>query len=148
MSRPYPFNIRGILLGKKRDGEVPRGTCTSLVFSDRRKGKKYGFFIFIFFLISFFINIYFRSQNLQKYTPAAPLSGGRHLVAPLPGGRGFSAKVFAKNLGSGPWRTGRPAAGRQAPAARQRGDRLPEAAGVCFTKNSEKNSRFVVILFI
>ena len=30
--------------------------------------------------------------------PAAPLPGGRDLVAPLRGGMGFSAKIFAENL--------------------------------------------------
>ena len=32
---------------------------------------------FFYFLFSFFIKIYFRFGNLQEYTPAAPLSGGR-----------------------------------------------------------------------
>ena len=74
-----------------------------------------GFFIFIFFIF-IFIKIYFCFRNLQEYTPAAP----------LPGGRGFSVKSFTENLRPGPWRTGRPAAGRPAPqAARQRGGRLP-----------------------
>ena len=55
-------------------------------------------FFFFYFLFSFFTKIYFRFRNLQEYTPAAPLPGGRDLVAPLRGGRGFSAKNFAKNL--------------------------------------------------
>jgi len=76
-----------------------------------------GFFIFQF---RFLQKIYFYFRNLQEYTPAAPLPGGRHLAAPLPaapllGGRGFSAKIFAENLHPGPWRTGRPTAGRPAP---------------------------------
>jgi len=53
---------------------------------------------FFYFLFSFFTKIYFRFKNLQEYTPAAPLSGGRDLVAPLRGSRGFSAKIFAENL--------------------------------------------------
>ena len=56
-----------------------------------------GFFIFIFFISIFYKKIYFRFENLQKYTPATRLPGGRHLAAPLPGGRGFSAKSFAEN---------------------------------------------------
>jgi len=56
------------------------------------------FFYFFYFLFLFFTKIYFCFQNLQKYTPAAPLQGGRDLVAPLLGGRGFSAKNFAENL--------------------------------------------------
>ena len=76
-----------------------------------------GFFIFVFFT-----KIYFRFQNLQEYTPAARLPGGRHPVALLRGGRGFFVKIFAENLRANPWRTGRPAEGRPAPqAARQWG---------------------------
>ena len=89
------------------------------------------------FLFSFFIKIYFRFQNLQEYTPAAPLRGGR----------GFSAKILRNSLQKNPWRTGRPTAGRPAPqAARQRSGRLPPiykglAAPhplICLTKNPEK----------
>ena len=45
-------------------------------------------FLFLYFLFLFFTKIYFRYGNLQKYTPAAPLPGGRDLAARLPGGRG------------------------------------------------------------
>ena len=81
------------------------------------------FFLFFYFLFLFFTKIYFRFRNLQEYTPAAPLPGGRDLVAPLWGDRGFCAKTFVKifarrSLGpvarqrsAGP---GRPAAGRPA----------------------------------
>ena len=75
-----------------------------------------GFFIFT--------KIYFRFQNLQEYTPAAPLPGGRDLVAPLRGGRGFCAKNFAKIFARRSLGAGRPAAGRPALAARLQGDRL------------------------
>ena len=51
-------------------------------------------FLFIYFLFLFFTKIYFHFQNLQEYTPAAPLPGGRDLVALLRGGRGFSAKIL------------------------------------------------------
>ena len=75
-----------------------------------------GVFLAVFyFFISFFIKKYFCFRNLQEYIPAAPLLGGRV----------FSAKKIAENLLPGPWRTGRPAAGRPAPqAARQRGGRI------------------------
>ena len=96
------------------------------------------FFIFLFFNFVFYKNIFF-FRNLQKYTPAAPLPGGRGFfaksfaenlrpgpwrtgrprnlqkyttAAPLPGGRGFSTKSFAENLRPGPWRTCRSVAGR------------------------------------
>ena len=64
-----------------------------------------------------FLFFYFRFRNLQEYTPAARLPGGRHPVALLRGGRGFSVKIFAENLRANPWRTGRPAEGRPAPQA-------------------------------
>ena len=44
-------------------------------------------FLFFYFLFPFFTKIYFRFGNLQKYTPAAPLPGGRDLAARLGGGR-------------------------------------------------------------
>ena len=50
-----------------------------------------GFLISIFFIFVF-TKIYFRYGNLQKYTPAAQLPGGRDLAARQPGGRGFSEK--------------------------------------------------------
>ena len=70
-------------------------------------------FLFLYFLFLFFTKIYFRFENLQKYTPAAPLPGGRDLAARniprpprcraagiwLPGGRGLSAKKEEKNCG-------------------------------------------------
>ena len=55
-------------------------------------------FLFFYFLFLFFTKIFFRFRNLQEYTPATPLPGGWNLVAPLRGGRGFSAKIFAENL--------------------------------------------------
>ena len=77
-----------------------------------------------FFLIFFFLKKNFRFQNLQEYTPAAPLPDGRDLVAPLRGGRGFCAKTVAKIFARGSLGAGRPAAGRPALAARLQGDRL------------------------
>ena len=99
----------------------------------RKHPKVVRFFYFYIFLFPFFTKIYFRFGNLQKYTPAAPLPGGRDLTARQPGGRGLSAKKIDKKLCRGPWRTGRPAAGRpalqaarrRALAARLRGDRPP-----------------------
>jgi len=64
-----------------------------------------GFFIFLF---SFFTKIYFRFRNLQKYTPAAP----------LPGGRAFMQKLLRKYLRAGLW--------RPALAARLPGGRLSQ----------------------
>ena len=80
------------------------------------------FFIFLFF-ISVFTKIYFRFGNLQKYTPAAPLPGGRDLAARLPGGRDLNAKKEEKNCRSlGP--VARQRGGRPPLTARQRGGRL------------------------
>ena len=72
-----------------------------------------------YFLFLFFTKIYFCFRNLQKYTPAAPLPDGRDLVAPLRGGRGFSAIISRNFLQKSPWRT----------AARQRGGRPPRPPG-------------------
>ena len=52
---------------------------------------------FIFFIFVFYKNIFSFSKFIVIY-PAAPLPGGRDLVAPLRGGRGFSAKIFTENL--------------------------------------------------
>ena len=83
------------------------------------EAEKGGFLLFIFV----FLKKYFRFRNLQEYTPAAPLSGDRDLIAPLQGGRGFCAKTFTKIFARRSLEAGRPAAGRPALAARLRGDR-------------------------
>ena len=82
------------------------------------------FFYFFYFSILFFTKIYFRFGNLQEYTPAAQLPGGRDLAARQRGGRGFCAKVFAQIFACRSLGAGRPAAGRPALAARLLGDRL------------------------
>ena len=74
------------------------------------------------FLFLFFTKIYFRFGNLQEYTPAALLPGGRDLAARQRGGRGISEKISRRKLRAGPW--GRPAAGRPALATRLQGDRI------------------------
>ena len=81
-------------------------------------------FLFLYFSISFFIKIYFCFRNLQEYTPAALLPGGRDLAARQRGGRGISEKNFAEKIARRSLGTGRPAAGRPALAARLQGDRL------------------------
>ena len=50
----------------------------------------------LYFLFSLFTKIYFRFQNLQEYTPAAPLPGGHDLAARQRGGRGFVQKLLLK----------------------------------------------------
>jgi len=51
---------------------------------------------FLFFLIFVFYKNIFLFSKFTGIYPAAPL--GRDLVAPLRGGRDFSAKIFAENL--------------------------------------------------
>ena len=81
-----------------------------------------GFLISIFFFL-FFTKIYFRYGNLQKYTPAAQLPGGRDLAARQ---QGLFRKKNTKNNCRQIPRTGRPAAGRPVPpAARLPGGRPP-----------------------
>ena len=53
--------------------------------------------IFIFYIFIFYKNIFSFSKFTEIY-PAAPLPGGRDLVAPLQGGRDFSTKNFVKKL--------------------------------------------------
>ena len=74
-----------------------------------------------FFL--FFTKIFFHFRNLQKYTPAAPLPGGRDLAA-LQRAAGAFLKKIAEKIAFWSLGAGRPAAGRPALAARLQGDRL------------------------
>ena len=82
-----------------------------------------GFFILIF-LFLFFIKIYFRFGNLQEYTPATQLPGGRDLAA--------------RQLGGQP---GRPAAGRLALPPLYKGWLVPHTsfASLKFQKLRKKN---------
>ena len=80
-------------------------------------------FLFFYFLFLFFTKIYFRFGNLKKYTPAAPLPGGRDLAARQRGGIGISEKKFAEKIARRSLGAGRSAAGRPALAARLRGGR-------------------------
>ena len=56
-----------------------------------------GFFIFIFLIFVFYKNIFSFSKFTEIY-PTAQLPGGRHLVAPVPGGRDLSVKIFVKKI--------------------------------------------------
>ena len=77
-------------------------------------------FLFFYFSILFFTKIYFCFRNLQEYTPAAPLLGGRDLAARQRGGRGISGKKNSRRkLRAGPW----------GPVARQRSGRPPRPPG-------------------
>ena len=76
------------------------------------------------FLFLFFIKIYFRFGNLQKYTPAAPLPGGRDLAARLPGDRDLNIKKRKKIAGRSLGPVARQRGGRPPLAARQLGGRL------------------------
>ena len=79
--------------------------------------------VFLFFIFVFYKNIFSFSKFTGIY-PAAPLLGGRNLVAPLRGGRGFCVKTFAKIFTRKSLGADRPAAGRPALAARLQGDRI------------------------
>ena len=107
----------------------------------KQKSDLAGGFLFLYFLFLFFTKIYFRFEILQKYTPAAPLPGGRDLAARQPGGRGLSAKKDDKKLQTGPW----------GPVARHWDGRPPTVYKVlaaphpliCLTKNPEKKEKRV-----
>ena len=117
----HGYNEHLLILGPHRRWQAPESNS-----GRRARANEYllylrelllgGFFIFFIF--------YFRFRNLQEYTPAAPLPGGRDLVSPLRGGRGFCAKTFAKIFARRSLRAGRPAAGRPARAAQLLGDRF------------------------
>ena len=80
------------------------------------------FFYFFIFYFRFLQKIYFRFGNLQEYTPAAPLPGGRDLAARQRGGMGICEKNFREKIARRSLGAGRPAAGRPASqAAWQRG---------------------------
>ena len=114
---------------RKSTAQVRPGTI--VIVPGPARHDQVAVFLFFYFLFLFFTKIYFRFQNLQEYTPAAPLPGGRDLVAPLRGGRDFTAKIFAETPGgpvaqqrsgrpprppgSGEEGPGRPAAGRPPP---------------------------------
>ena len=99
--------------------------CTLFLFLEEdTPPSSVAVFLFLYFLFLFFTKIYFRFGNLQKYTPAAPLPGGRDLAALLRSGSGFCAKTFAKIFARRSLGADHPAAGRPAPAARLQGDRL------------------------
>jgi len=68
---------------------VPLANLKNLPVIDTLPGQV-AVFLFLYFLFSFFTKIYFRFGNLQEYTPAAPLQGGRDLAARQRGGRGIS----------------------------------------------------------
>ena len=107
-----------------RIGEKAQLIEMSWAGPEKTFGFRFGrFFYFFIFYFRFFTKIYFRFGNLQKYIPAAPLSGGRDLAARRQGLK--CKKKKKKNYRQVPG-AGRPAAGRTAPlAARQRGGRPP-----------------------
>ena len=107
------------------------------------------FFIFIFFIFVFYKNIFSFSKFTEIY-PGRPTAERPGSGRPAAGRQGFFCKNFHGEFALKPLEDRSPdsvAAGPQ--AARQRGDRLPEAAGPhLIHQKFIKNSRFVVILFI
>ena len=76
-----------------------RGGQLFFLFEHIEAGSWLGRFLYFYiFHFHFLQKYFFYFRNLRKYTPPASLPGGRDLVAPLRGGRGFSAKNFAENL--------------------------------------------------
>ena len=71
------------------------------------------FFLFLYFLKSFFTEIYFRFHNLQFCTPTARLRGGRVPAANWRGGRDLNKIKFIFNRILAPGGACRPPAGRQ-----------------------------------
>ena len=93
---------------------------------------KVAVFLFLYFIFS-----------IWKFTviyPAAPLPGGRDLVAPLRGGKGFCAKIFAKIFVRKSLGAGRPAAGQPALPPLYKGWLVPHPsfASLQFQKQRKK----------
>ena len=108
--------VTGCPDSRRRRQPVLRDSGGSEEERSARRLSTWRFFYFFYFLFLF-------SKFIEIYS-AAPLSGGRDLVAPLRGGRGFCIKTFAKIFARKSLGAGRPAAGRPALAARLQGDRL------------------------
>ena len=84
--------------------------------------------VFYFYIFQFcFLQKYIFVFEIYRNIPRPPRCRTAGTWPPRCRAAGvFSAKLFVENLRPGPWRTGRPAAGRPAPqVARQRGGRLP-----------------------
>ena len=60
-------------------------------WAPRKEGSSAAFFLFLYFLKTFFTKIYFWFHNLQFYTPTARQRGGRGPTARLRGGRPLAA---------------------------------------------------------
>ena len=119
--------------------------------AEQKSNHQGRFFLFLYFLFSFFTKIYVRVRNLHEYTPAAPLSGGRAFLQKI--SRKICARVpegpAARQRGGRP--PGRPPAGRRAPAGRPAAGRPPPPPLykgladtpplICLTKNPEKKKR-------
>ena len=95
-----------------------------------------GFFIFLFFNFVFYKNIFSFSKFTEIY-PGRPAAGRSAPSRPAAGRQGLFCKSFRGKFARGPLEpgarplrppgpSGRPAAGQQAPTARQRGDQLPQ----------------------
>ena len=68
-----------------------------------RKAIAPGAFLFLYFLFLFFTKIYFRFENLHKYTPAAGRLGPGHPAAGGRAARVYPQKKDENKLQTGPW---------------------------------------------
>ena len=95
---------------------------------------------FFIFFISVFLQKYIFDLEIYRNIPRPPRCRAARTWSPRCGAAGLFCKNFRGEFALKPLNDrspdsgaagppGRPAAGRQAPAARQRGDRLPETTG-------------------
>ena len=107
-------------------------------------------FLFLyFFIFVFYKNIFLFSKFTGIY-PGRPAAGRAGPGRPAAGRQGLFCKNFRGEFAEKSLEDRSPdsgAAGPRPPGSRATAFQRPPAL-VCFTKNSEKNSRFVVILFI
>ena len=101
---PEPGSHKSSKRASRGDGDGSR-------LADCQNPHLYAVFLFLYFLFLFFTKIYFRYGNLQKYTPTAPLPGGRDLAARQQGliRKKRRKKIADRSLGPAAWlRGGRP----------------------------------------
>ena len=83
---------------KKKKARGPHGPLRS-----QRRQPHRAVFLFLYFLFPFFTKIYFRFENLQKYTPSAPLPAAGTWPPGCRAAGTWTQKKEEEKLQTGPW---------------------------------------------